>query len=139
MLWELAKHQDVQLRLRREIESAKAANGGAPPTAEDLEAMPYLQAVVKVRIQASYTRAPGNSPVASQELFRFHAPVYHVMRRSGEDDILPLSEPIKTKSGTLITDVPLPRGTTLVLSFAAYNRFVGHLPDVWILKAQVLF
>lgn len=48
MLWELAKHQDVQARLRREIASVRAANGGAPLAAEDLENMPYLQAVVKV-------------------------------------------------------------------------------------------
>ncbi|KAF9646191.1 cytochrome P450 [Thelephora ganbajun] len=103
MLWELAKHQDVQARLRREIESARAANGGAPLAADDLDRMPYLHAVVK-------------------ELLRFHAPVHHIMRRSGEDDILPLFEPIKTQSGTLTTHVPLPEGTNLVLSLAAYNR-----------------
>lgn len=49
MFWELAKHQDVQARLRREIKSAKVANGGAPLAADDLDDMPYLQAVVKVR------------------------------------------------------------------------------------------
>jgi len=48
MLWELAKHQDVQARLRREIGSVRAVNGGASLTAEDLDRMPYLQAVVKV-------------------------------------------------------------------------------------------
>jgi len=48
MLWELAKHQDVQARLRREIGSVRAANGGAQLTADDLDRMPYLQAVVKV-------------------------------------------------------------------------------------------
>ena len=40
---------------------------------------------------------------------------------------MPLFEPIKTRSGTLITDVPLPQGTNLVLSFAAYNRYVENL------------
>lgn len=49
MLWELAKHQDVQARLRQEIASVRAANGGAPLTAEDLDNIPYLQAVVKVQ------------------------------------------------------------------------------------------
>jgi hypothetical protein len=48
MLWELAKHQEVQVRLRREIESVRATVGGAPLTADDLNRMPYLQAVVKV-------------------------------------------------------------------------------------------
>ena len=49
------------------------------------------------------------------------------MRRSGVDDALPLFEPIKTQSGTLITHVPLPEGTNLVLSFAAYNRYVDPI------------
>jgi len=53
------------------------------------------------------------------------------MRRSGEDDVLPLFEPIKTQSGTLITHVPLPEGTNLVLSFAAYNRYADHLSNAW--------
>ena len=48
MLWELAKHQEVQARLRREVESTRAAVGGAPLTADDPDHMPYLQAVVKV-------------------------------------------------------------------------------------------
>lgn len=49
MLWELAKHQDVQARVRREVESAKAKNGGTLLSTEDFDNMPYLQAVVKVR------------------------------------------------------------------------------------------
>lgn len=49
MLWELAKHKHVQVRLRGEIEATRAANGGSPLTAVDIEHMPYLQAVVKVR------------------------------------------------------------------------------------------
>ena len=49
------------------------------------------------------------------------------MRRSGEDDILPLFEPIKTQSGTLITQIPLPEGTNVVLALATYNRYVDCL------------
>jgi len=125
MLWELAKHQDVQARLRREIGSVRAANGGAPLTAEDLDRMPYLQAVVKV--PKSPIDVSRGSPLALQEHFRFHPPVHNVIRRSGEDDVLPLFEPIKARSGTLITHVPLPEGTNIVLSFAAYNRYVDRL------------
>lgn len=49
LLWELAKHQEVQARLRREIKSARATNNGSPLTVHDLDNMPYLHAVVKVR------------------------------------------------------------------------------------------
>jgi len=53
--------------------------------------------------------------------------VPNVVRRSGEDDVLPLFEPIKARSGAVITHVPLPKGTNVVLSFAAYNRYVDRL------------
>ena len=62
MLWEVAKHQDVQARLRREIKSIRVGNGGAPLTVEDLDHMPYLQAVVKV--QRSQVGVSRSSPVA---------------------------------------------------------------------------
>lgn len=128
MLWELAKHQEVQMRLRREIESVRMANKGSSLTPHDLDNMPYLQAVVKVREGRRFVHLKSTQSVASQELFRFHAPVAHVIRRSGEDDVLPLFEPIKTRSGTLITSIQVPAGTNLVLSFAAYNRYVNRLP-----------
>lgn len=49
LLWELAKHPKIQGRLREEIRSARAAHNDSPLTAVDLEGMPYLQAIVKVR------------------------------------------------------------------------------------------
>lgn len=65
-------------------------------------------------------------PATTQEHLRFHATVHHIWRRSAEDDILPLFEPIKTQSGTLITQVPLPAGTNVVLAFACYNRYADR-------------
>lgn len=53
--------------------------------------------------------------------------MYHVVRRSGEDDVLPLFEPIKARSGAMLTHVPIPEGTNVVLSFAAYNRCADRL------------
>ena len=51
-LWELAKHRDCQEKLRAEInetlEKVKA-RGDVDLTASDLENMPYLVAVTKVR------------------------------------------------------------------------------------------
>ena len=51
-LWELAKHRDLQEKLRTEInETLKKvkARGDADLTANDLENMPYLVAITKVR------------------------------------------------------------------------------------------
>lgn len=51
VLLELARHQDVQQKLREEIrvtEQAIHARGGSDFTAADLDNMPYLAAVLKV-------------------------------------------------------------------------------------------
>jgi len=51
-LWEMAKHRDLQEKLRTEInetlEKVKA-RGDADLTANDFENMPYLVAITKVR------------------------------------------------------------------------------------------
>jgi hypothetical protein len=60
MLWELAKHQEVQAHLRRVIKSARAANNGGPLTAHDLENIPYLNAVVKVRRNCRFVHLDTN-------------------------------------------------------------------------------
>lgn len=52
VLLELARHPEVQQRLRdeiRETERAVRARGGSDFTANDLDNMQYLQAVIKVR------------------------------------------------------------------------------------------
>jgi len=51
VLYELARHPDVQKRLRKEIrdvERAVHARGHSDFTAADLDNMPYLTAVIKV-------------------------------------------------------------------------------------------
>ena len=51
-LWELAKHRDVQEKLRTEINETLAkvrARGDADFAANDFESMPYLVAFIKVR------------------------------------------------------------------------------------------
>ena len=51
-LWELAKHRDVQEKLRTEIDKTLEkvkARGDTDFTADDFENMPYLVAFTKVR------------------------------------------------------------------------------------------
>jgi cytochrome P450 len=49
MLWELAKHPDYQVKLRAELDDFASAKGNADFTATELESLPYLNAVIKVR------------------------------------------------------------------------------------------
>jgi cytochrome P450 len=106
VLLELAKNPDVQAKLRDEIratEQAIAARGASDISANDLENMPYLNAVIK-------------------ESMRVHPAVYHNFRQSVKDDLLPLSTPIQGTDGVTRTSLPVPKGMKMILSIAGYNR-----------------
>ncbi|KAF8434330.1 cytochrome P450 [Boletus edulis BED1] len=111
MLLEIARHPKVQSRLRNEIRRTEAVvnvRGDSQLTVQDLEGMPYLNAVIK-------------------EGLRFHPAASKAFRIALQDEILPLSKPIVTKSGGMINEVLVPKGTEVVVSIAAYNRD----KDVW--------
>lgn len=106
VLLELARHPEVQDRLRREIrdtERAIRARGGSDFTATDLDNMVYLHAVIK-------------------ESMRFHPALYQNYRMAARDDVLPLSKPIRGPDGQLTSNLPIGKGTKIILSIAAYNR-----------------
>ncbi|EKM53352.1 uncharacterized protein PHACADRAFT_259665 [Phanerochaete carnosa HHB-10118-sp] len=105
---ELARHPEEQTRLRQEIISKRSSRGGAELTAADAESMPYLQAVLR-------------------EVLRFHPIISQTFRVAVRDDVLPLSKPLTTKSGKVLEKLPVPKGTRVILSIAAYNRD----PDLW--------
>lgn len=51
-------------------------------------------------------------------------PVAHQMyRQTSKDDVFPLSKPIISKSGKVLHEVFVPKGTRLVAAVAAYNRY----------------
>lgn len=105
VLYELARHPDVQKRLREEIrhtERAIKTRGGSSFTASDLENMQYLNAVLK-------------------ESMRHHPALYHNYRQAAQDGVLPLSKPIQTSKG-LVDHIPIAKGTKVILSIAAYHR-----------------
>ncbi|OAX35974.1 cytochrome P450 [Rhizopogon vinicolor AM-OR11-026] len=105
-LLELARHPEMQYRLRAEIRETQAAmhaHGDTEFAIADFDAMPYAAAFIK-------------------EVLRFYPVVYHSYRRAGQDDVLPLSQPITTRFGKLIHELPVPRGTQIIASIGAYNR-----------------
>ena len=68
-LFELAKHQDVQARLRKEISSVTSDE----PSADELNDLPFLDAVVR-------------------ETLRFHAALPITLRVAQRDDVIPTGE-----------------------------------------------
>ncbi|KAJ2931308.1 hypothetical protein H1R20_g5845, partial [Candolleomyces eurysporus] len=106
VLLELARHPEVQQRLRKEIrdtERAIRARGGSDFTASDLDNMSYLHAVIK-------------------ESMRYHPALYQNYRQAARDDVIPLSKPIIGRNGEVMNELPIAKGTKIILSIAAYNR-----------------
>ncbi|KAK0461023.1 cytochrome P450 [Desarmillaria tabescens] len=106
ILLELARHPDVQDRLRNEIRAVEHAihsRGDSEFTSKDFESMTYTIAVMK-------------------EAMRLHPALYHNYRRAAHDDVLPLSKPILTTSDELIDKLPVPKGMKVFASIAGYNR-----------------
>ncbi|KAJ3711587.1 cytochrome P450 [Lentinula raphanica] len=106
LFYELVRDLDLQNKLREEIRAAEkvaAARGDSELTIVDLEKMQLLGATVK-------------------ELLRYHPVAIHMFRRADEDDVLPLSTPITTTTGEVLTELPVPKGTRTIISITAYNR-----------------
>ena len=58
----------------------------------------------------------------SQETLRYHPISPWVTRESAIHDIIPLAEPLVTKSGKTITEIPIGPGVPVLVSTCAYNR-----------------
>ncbi|KAJ3995671.1 cytochrome P450 [Lentinula boryana] len=106
LLYELVRNLDLQRKLRAEIrasEKVAASRGDSELNIHDLERMPLLGATVK-------------------ELLRYHPVAIHMFRMAHEDDVIPLSTPITTTTGEILTEIPVSKGTRTVISIPAYNR-----------------
>ena len=79
----MTQNLEAQNKLRNELLTVGTDN----PTMDELNSLPYLDAVVR-------------------ETLRIHAPVASTMRVATQDDILPLGAPIKDKYGRMIDAVP---------------------------------
>ncbi|KAG1851972.1 cytochrome P450 [Suillus subluteus] len=98
-LIELSRHPDVQTGLREEL-----LVFGADPTYDQLKAnLPYLDAVV-------------------HEILRLHPPVGEITRLAAADDVIPLSELVRTVSGEMTDSISIAKGTLITIPVAAINR-----------------
>ncbi|KAG2125569.1 cytochrome P450 [Suillus cothurnatus] len=98
-LIELSRHPDVQTRLREELLAF-----GPDPTYDQLKAnLPYLDAVV-------------------HEILRLHPSIAEFSRCAREDDVIPLSEPVCTRSGKMTDSISIAKGSLMVISIRAINR-----------------
>jgi cytochrome P450 len=120
ILYELATHPDEQRQLREEIYNARGADDTGTV---NFDALPFLNAVIKVNLLASTAEFSGwkyDSDV--KETVRFDTVVPHLFRVSTRDEVIPLSEQVHCRSGSVIEELYIPRGTHVIISDIAYNR-----------------
>ncbi|KAL4242915.1 cytochrome P450 family protein [Abortiporus biennis] len=96
----LAMHPEVQNNLRAEI---RAAHESGEMTYDKIVELPYLDAICR-------------------ETLRLYAPAPQITRGTNEDMLLPLSEPIVGVDGQLMKEIPIPKGTQLVIGIVSCNR-----------------
>ncbi|KAG7086201.1 hypothetical protein E1B28_002164 [Marasmius oreades] len=100
-LYELARRPTWQDQVRKEIIEAQHSESS-------LDKLDYLNAHIK-------------------ETLRFYPPVPLTERMAFEDTVLPLSRPITTISGRVITELPIRKGQMIHVGIASYHRD----PHVW--------
>ncbi|KAF9032821.1 cytochrome P450 [Hymenopellis radicata] len=99
-LIELCRQQELQDRLREELSQFSTSD----PTYEQLNTgLPYLDAIV-------------------HETLRTHPPVEESPRVAAEDDFIPLSSPMKTKTGETVTSLFIAKGSVVSTPIRALNR-----------------
>ncbi|KAH7875268.1 cytochrome P450 [Lentinula edodes] len=97
-LYALSLHDSVQDSLRKELLRVPTER----PTMEDLNSLPYLDAVVK-------------------ETLRFHSPAPETARVAVKDDILPLNTPVTDKNGIVHREICIKKGQHLLLAISGVN------------------
>ncbi|KAI0648581.1 cytochrome P450 [Trametes meyenii] len=95
----LSQRPEVQKKLRLELSEAHMSGD---VDYEQLMELPYLDAVCR-------------------ETLRLYSPVHVLSRRAVKDTVLPLSEPILSTGGSTISEVPVPKGSVVVLGLWASN------------------
>ncbi|KAM5543438.1 hypothetical protein V8D89_002689 [Ganoderma adspersum] len=127
----LAKHPEVQARLRRELLDART--GGKDLGYDELVNLPYLDAVCR-------------------ETLRLFPPAPFRFRETREDVVLPLSEPVRGRHGRMMYEVPIPKDTSVFVGIYSSNtrkalwgedayewkpeRWLSRLPDA-VLDAKI--
>ncbi|TEB39431.1 cytochrome P450 [Coprinellus micaceus] len=104
----LSQNPAAQDKLRAEIRQMYARYGRDRLEYDELESLPYLDAVCR-------------------ETLRVHPPVHTLMRDTREDIVLPFSKPVRGIDGSEIHEVLVPKGTTVFPSLQSSNCN----PDIW--------
>ncbi|KAH9928825.1 cytochrome P450 [Fomitopsis serialis] len=99
-LLELCKKPEIQQKLREELSQF---SGSDPTWDQFTNGLPYVDAVV-------------------HETLRLHPPLGETTRVATEDDIIPLSSPVRTPNGTLVDSIAVPKGQLVTVPIHMMNK-----------------
>ncbi|KAG8821238.1 hypothetical protein FRC19_008097 [Serendipita sp. 401] len=102
-LFALCNHPKHQTRLRQELIEAFPLDDSVPVTIESLNALPFLEAVVR-------------------ETLRYHPPVEMSARVAEGDDIIPLDKPYMDRDGNLRDHIEVKKGDHFIIPIMVMNR-----------------
>ncbi|KAI0656926.1 cytochrome P450 [Cubamyces menziesii] len=97
----LARDPELQAKVRQEL--IEARDGGDNIPYDTLMSLPYLDAICK-------------------ETLRMFPPTPIVLREAFRDTTLPLSKPMRGSDGSMISSIPIPKGTNVLVGVRACNR-----------------
>ncbi|KAF9052940.1 cytochrome P450 [Panaeolus papilionaceus] len=98
-LYALATHPEIQTKLRKELRSVNEEE----PTMDQLNNLSYLDAFIR-------------------EVLRLFPAIASKIRVAMEDDLLPLSQPIKARDGRMINGIPVRKGQIVNIPIMSLNR-----------------
>ncbi|THU92957.1 cytochrome P450 [Dendrothele bispora CBS 962.96] len=104
----LSTHPDIQSKLRQEIIVARREIGGRDLSYDELMSLPYLDAVCR-------------------ETLRLFPPVPRVTRTTRQSTVLPLSSPVTLLDGSSVTELVVPKNSTVILPIMNANQN----SDIW--------
>lgn len=81
-----------------------------------------------------------NLPSGIKETLRVHPVAFMGGRQAVEDELIPLSRPLKLTNGRLIAEIPVSKGQNVWINIPGYNRLPGVFgenvhdsnPDRWL-------
>ncbi|KAI0360870.1 cytochrome P450 [Trametes cingulata] len=98
-LYALSLNPTIQQKLREELLTMQTDT----PTMDELNALPYLDAVVR-------------------ETLRLHTPVTMLIREAAKDDVIPVSEPFTDRYGRVHHGIKIAKGNRVIVPILAVHR-----------------
>ncbi|KAJ3813616.1 cytochrome P450, partial [Lentinula aff. lateritia] len=131
----LALHPEVQDKMTQEIIAAQKERQGGQLSYDELVGLPYLDAVCRETLRLYPSVDCVCSSVFPCMTFNGHYfckcelifTLRLTHRKSTEDAIVPLSRPVRDADGTEVTEIFLPKATTVMISIMNANRD----PKLW--------